>query len=364
MLTLGSLFDGIGGWLLAAEHAGVKPIWSSEIEKLPIAVTAHHFPKVKQMGDINGIDGGAIPPADIVTMGSPCQDLSIAGTRKGLKGERSGLFHEANRVIREMRQATKGVYPRYVVWENVTGAYSSNRGMDFKTVLESLAKTDIPMPGSGKWAGAGMVRSKQCSIIWRTLDAQYWGVAQRRRRIFLVVDYTGGGGTEEILFKPESLQRPSRPRQTLSATFEQNVTDGTATPVFDISHRNSKVVRENSVCPTITRYAGTGGNNVPVIIQPIVGTLLARDSKGPDRSFLENGKLICEKDDRNLYVRRLTPLECERLQGLPDDWTNVTVNGKQASDSARYRAIGNGMAQPCADFVIARIKEHNDKVNM
>ena len=206
-MKLGSLFDGIGGWLIAATRAGVTPIWSSEVAAFPQAVTARHFPNVKQLGDITKIDGAAIEPVDIVTMGSPCQDLSIAGARAGLAGERSGLFVRAIDIIRQMRRATNGQYPKYAVWENVTGAYTSNKGMDFKAVLEAFTETEIPVPGHGKWAGAGMVRSRNCCVVWRTLDAQYWGVPQRRRRIFLVADYTGGGGVQRKYFlSPKACQ--------------------------------------------------------------------------------------------------------------------------------------------------------------
>ena len=189
-ITLGSLFDGIGGWQIAAKRAGVTLIWSSEIEKFPCALTKARFPTTKQLGDITKIDGGVIPPVDIVTMGSPCQDLSIAGRREGLDGKRSGLFIRAVELIRQMRRATGEEYPKIAVWENVPGAFTSNKGMDFKTVLETLTETSIPMPRYGKWAKSGMVRSRECNIVWRTLDAQFWGIPQRRRRIFLVVDYT------------------------------------------------------------------------------------------------------------------------------------------------------------------------------
>lgn len=205
-MKLGSLFDGIGGWLIAATRAGITPIWSSEVAAFPQAVTAKHFPDVKQLGDITKIDGAAVEPVDIVTMGSPCQDLSIAGARAGLAGERSGLFVRAIEIIRQMRRATNGKYPRYAVWENVTGAYTSNKGMDFKAVLEAFTETEIPIPGHGKWAGAGMVRSGICCVVWRTLDAQYWGVPQRRRRIFLVADYTGGGVQRKYFLSPKACQ--------------------------------------------------------------------------------------------------------------------------------------------------------------
>ena len=189
MLTLGSLFDGIGGWLLASKHAGVKPVWSSEIEKFPLAVTKHHFPEVKQLGDITQIKAEELEPVDIICAGSPCQDLSLAGKREGLKGERSGLFRIAVDIIHRLRRITGGKQPRFFVWENVPGAFSSNRGLDFRAVLEEIGQTDIPMPENNRWANAGLVQCPQCEIAWRVLDAQFWGVPQRCKRIFLVADF-------------------------------------------------------------------------------------------------------------------------------------------------------------------------------
>lgn len=205
-LKLGSLFDGIGGFPLSAQRHGIEPVWASEIEPFPIKVTQHHFPNMKHLGDITQINGAEIEPVDIITFGSPCQDLSVAGKREGLQGERSGLFMDAVRIIREMRRASGGEYPRFIVWENVPGAFSSNKGEDFRAVLSEITEAEIPMPTSGKWAEAGMVRTERIDIAWRTLDAQYWGVPQRRRRIFLVADF-GGQCAAEILFKPEGLRR-------------------------------------------------------------------------------------------------------------------------------------------------------------
>lgn len=206
MLTLGSLFDGIGGWQIAAVHAGVNPVWSSEIEKFPLNVTAKHFPETIQLGDITHINGAEIPPVDIICAGSPCQDLSVAGKRAGLYGERSGLFVEAVRIVREMRDKTDGKYPRWFVWENVPGAFSSNKGQDFRAVLEEIGQTNIPMPDNSKWATAGMVECKECEIAWRVLDAQFWGVPQRRKRIFLVADFAESSRCAgKILFESEGL---------------------------------------------------------------------------------------------------------------------------------------------------------------
>lgn len=227
-MTLGSLFDGAGTMPLAATLCGITPIWSSEIEKYPLAVTKARFPAVKQLGDITKINGMEIPPVDIITFGSPCQDLSVAGKRAGLAGERSGLFMEAIRIIKEMRDETAKradslVRPRYAVWENVPGAYSSNKGEDFRAVLEELCRVkdrnaDIPRPAGGKWANAGAVMGDGYSVAWQTLDAQFWGVPQRRRRIYLVADF-GGERAVEILFKRAGL----RGRSEQSAEAEQAI---------------------------------------------------------------------------------------------------------------------------------------------
>ena len=347
MLTLGSLFDGIGGWQLAAVHAGVKPIWSSEIEKFPLAVTRKRFPDTKQLGDVTKITD--VEPVDIVCAGSPCQDLSIAGKREGLAGERSGLFINAINIVRQMRMSTGGRQPRFFIWENVPGAFTSGseRGADFRAVLESIAETDIPMPKDGRWAAAGMVQCPKCEIAWRVLDAQYWGVPQRRKRIFLVADFAAADRrAAEILFV-----EPCVPRDSAESEGEGQEAAGRAgngidsanqdlpkcdkliiekeqtMKVYDMTHADEvmrPVTGDKSNC--LNSRMGTGGNQVPVI-----------------------------HDEEKYTVRRLTPLEAERLQGWPDGYTDVPLNGKPASDANRYKALGNGMAQPCADFVLSQI---------
>ena len=189
-LTLGSLFDGSGGFPLAGLLAGIVPVWSSEIEPFAIRVTEKRLPQVQHFGNISGLHGAKLPPVDIITFGSPCQDMSIAGKRTGLNGSRSSLFHEAIRIIREMRCASNGKYPRYIVWENVPGAFSSNCGEDFRCVLEAICSVkdscvleaicsvkdssiSIPRP-AGKWTKAGEILAESYSLAWRVLDAQYW----------------------------------------------------------------------------------------------------------------------------------------------------------------------------------------------
>ena len=474
MLTLGSLFDGIGGWQLAAVHAGVKPIWSSEIEKFPLAVTRKRFPDTKQLGDVTKITD--VEPVDIVCAGSPCQDLSIAGKREGLAGERSGLFINAINIVRQMRMSTGWRQPRFFIWENVPGAFTSGseRGADFRAVLESIAETDIPMPKDGRWANAGMVQCPKCEIAWRVLDAQYWGVPQRRKRIFLVADFAAAERrAAEVLFVEPCVPRDSaeseRAREEIAGGTGKSIGSAgeTLTPwdvqsnriqsvngkpgqgypcvaCYDISHRQDVIrPQEKGTLPCLTARAGTGGNNLPVVHSYcIAGNTIDRqpqnggkgthngaifdtrqvaysfDSKAsnsmksanpysgcrqveiakcldttvPEPSKNQGGIAIACKPKEVEYaitakhyknrnaalrdrerinamrektvgasVRRLTPLEAERLQGLPDGYTDVPLNGKPASDANRYKALGNGMAQPCADYVIQRIVDEVGK---
>jgi DNA (cytosine-5)-methyltransferase 1 len=209
-IKLGSLFSGSAGFELAGALHGIEPVWSSEIEPFCIRVEALRFPKCKQLGSVTDIHGDQIEPVDIITFGSPCQDLSVAGKQAGIHdGERSNLFFEAIRIIKEMRHATANKYPRFAVWENVPGAFSSNKGEDFRAVLNAFCTVcddtaDVPRPADGVWQSAGCVLGDSYSIAWKIYDAQYWAVPQRRKRIYLISDFaTERSG--EILFKPDSM---------------------------------------------------------------------------------------------------------------------------------------------------------------
>lgn len=216
-MTLGSLFDGIGGFPLAGVYAGMKPVWASEIEPFPIRVTEKRLPGMKHYGDIHRLSGAGLEPVDVVTFGSPCQDLSIAGKRGGLEGARSGLFYQAVRIIQEMRDATNGQYPKWAVWENVPGALSSHDGEDFRQVLESLLRVkdpeaNVPLPENHKWLPAGEIMGDGYSLAWRVLDAaQGWGVAQRRKRVFAVLDLAGQRAGQ-VLFESEGVSGYTPPR--------------------------------------------------------------------------------------------------------------------------------------------------------
>ena len=216
-MKLGSLFDGSGGFPLAGVINGICPVWSSEIEPYPMRVTAERFPAMKQLGDVTKINGAEIEPVDIITFGSPCQDLSVAGAQKGIhEGERSSLFFEAIRIIKEMREHDRAsgrpdehCRPRFAVWENVPGAFSSNKGKDFQAVLQAFCEVcgeavSVPEPPKGKWANAGCIVGEGYSVAWRVYDAQYWGVPQRRKRIYLIADFASARAGE-ILFESEGV---------------------------------------------------------------------------------------------------------------------------------------------------------------
>lgn len=509
MLTLGSLFDGIGGFPFAGSLCGVRPVWAAEIEPSCVAVTHRHFPGMLHFFDVSKICGRDLPPVDIISFGSPCQDLSVAGKRAGLHGERSGLFTEAVRIIYEMREATHGVYPAFFVWENVPGAFSSGRGQDFRSVLGALTKADIPKPSTGQWANAGVVRSETLCVAWRVLDAQYWGVPQRRKRIYLVGSF-GNERAAEILFKPESVQwgtaQSKAPWERITGTsesrlgvdckaydargnggvkastitgdHENRVTDYTTICVFDKSQvtnpkhgtktgnvktactqtktgnqcvvysmdyatynkgKNSKFsesISENgkaatqvakgpgAVCYCIqgnaidrAETAGCNGKGwkeeqsytLNTIDRPAVVFKAGNGSKAGSVGFSStvsptltsagsgtNQAPSCVVQNGSRYiVRRLIPLECERLQGFPDEWTKLEavqdmtdqdlelfskalqadaeVKGKRyrpkdkdqmirwynklGSDSRRYKQLGNSLAIPCALRVLWGIAE-------
>lgn len=213
-LTLGSLFDGSGGFPLGGLLTGqITPVWSSEIEPFAIRVTSKRLPQVKHYGDVSAISGADLPPVDIITFGSPCQDMSIAGKRDGLDGSRSSLFYEAIRIVKEMRCKTNGEKPRFIVWENVPGAFSSNKGLDFKAVLEAVIgvkepSAQVPAPEKKGWPDADYYLGDGWSVAYRVLDAQWWGVPQRRKRIFLVADFADQSAPK-VLFESEGVSRYS-----------------------------------------------------------------------------------------------------------------------------------------------------------
>lgn len=513
--TLGSLFDGSGGFPLAGVINGFDPVWASEIEPYPIAVTRSRFPWMKHLGDVSKIHGGEIPQADVITFGSPCQDMSVAGKRAGMlhkcKGDdsttRSGLFYEAIRIIREMREATNGRYPTFAVWENVPGAFSSNKGEDFRCVLEEFAKivgggyVSIPRPANGRWTHAGEIVGDDYSLAWRMLDAQYWGVPQRRKRIYLVADFAGQRAGK-ILFESESVSGDPSPR---GETREISAGDVGGSPagsnhmecLTPWDYQSKRIYSINGIAPTLPAM-GDGARNNQAVLYPYAtsvwsrnenkasgieysdneihievydargnsdgkhcpvltgdhnnritdytaiivcrrtkigeyiadgsaSTMTATDYKSPRDLVVEyhgnheadcstvmqakkrthslSDEVSCEQNPaflgesihnharRRYCLRRLTPLECCRLQGFPDGWgvldykdalndedvtfwqnvrdTCADISGKPHkkysgetltkwynglhSDSAEYKMWGNGIALPCAVFVLRGI---------
>lgn len=468
MFRLGSLFSGSGGFELAGMMNGVKPVWASEIEPYPIRVTKARFPQMKHLGSVLDVNGAEVEPVDIITFGSPCQDLSVAGKQAGLhKGERSNLFFEAIRIIKEMRESTDGIYPRIAVWENVPGAYSSNKGEDFRAVLQAFVRlreqaADVPMPKGNKWATAGCVVGNGYSIAWRTLDAQYNGVPQRRRRIYLIADF-GSERAGEVLLEQESVRGHSaesgKAWQSAAGDAEGSVGRGVLFEPMSALEENwaessvKNALRagasksSHAVCYAV-RTANTSANGIGVSeelshtldaagsVDSVAysvdcrnmaptkehGTLQAKENGGQSLNYMGaacyrktahprnadeaqgweetdkadtlnvfdnsenrtptaivysagNGQtnqpllqeqcrtLDCMHDQqivlhpskppRRYIVRRLTPLECCRLQGFPDWWED----GVQGSDSARYKMWGNGIALPNAEYVIGCAKK-------
>jgi DNA (cytosine-5)-methyltransferase 1 len=413
MLTHGELFAGISGFGLGFERAGIKTLWAVEIDPSAQRVLRHHHPDALLFEDVRDVGSHNLPPVDIITFGSPCQDLSVAGRRKGFDGERSGLYFEAIRIIAELR-------PALAVWENVPGAFSSNGGRDFGAALDALA--DI---------GA-------LDIAWRVLDAQWFGVAQRRRRVFVVADF-GSERAGEILFEPESSSGDSPPSRTpgqdvagslstgasSSGGFRQDLDGTTYIPLLEVNARQGKSPEGSvgigdpggpmytlnatnqhgvaafacDVADTLSVGAnqttgfvgdvvahtlraegldasedGTNGQAVaftnrgfesgdqaetlratehgalPMVAVQDVHPTLAANTGGPGSQDWQQQRAVAS----GIAVRRLTPTECLRLQGFPDDWLDLDP---PLSDSAKYRMIGNAVAVPVAAWLGNRIVE-------
>ena len=316
---------------MAGKMAGITPVWASEIEPFPIRVTEKRLPEMKHYGDVHRLNGANLEPVDIITFGSPCQNLSVAGKRAGLRGEQSSLFFEAVRVITEMRRSTNGQYPRWAVWENVPGALSSQHGQDFRCVLESLVRikdpaADVPLPESGRWLHAGEILGDGYSLAWRILDAaQGWGVAQRRKRIFAVLDLDGQCAGK-VLFESEGVSGYTPPGgearkgiarsaegsagasgERVSAggfctehsadsrgigyederapTLRAGVVPGVA---IDFNPTDSRIrLKKDDLCQTLCSRMGTGGNQVPLVFGISSDQSHAMLSENPHASIYE-----------------------------------------------------------------------------
>jgi DNA (cytosine-5)-methyltransferase 1 len=416
-----SLFSGVGGFDLGLERAGMETVFQCEWDKHCRAILDRHWPTVPKWDDVSTLTGAHIlehaPVIDVVAWGSPCQDLSVAGKRAGLQGERSGLFHQGVRIIKELRELTNGKYPRVSIWENVAGALSSSDGADFGQVLYEMDE-----------AGA-------CFSEWRLLDAQYFGVPQRRRRVFVVSVFdpaTAARCPDPLLPVCEGVRRDfatgaaegeavagtvadrvgdgSEPLTFTKAKRAQSVTDnetwveGEPAPTlnaFDVGDtRATAVVVEEPLMldgrrvddvrvydppvQTLQARMGTSGNNVPMIAfshtqglsaQPsetawptlrkegaghAVAYSIREDAKANTFSATELDKANALSalrpspqshhaqmfiTESTMAVRRLTPIECERLMGWPDGWTDGQA------DTHRYKQCGNGVASPVATWI-------------
>lgn len=382
-MTHGSLFTGIGGFDLGFDQNQIKTLWQVEIDKNCNQVLEQHYPDVKRFMDVNDCGKHNLEPVDIITFGSPCQDLSIAGKRSGLGGKRSGLFYEAIRIVSELK-------PTIAVWENVPGAFSSNSGRDFHAVLNAFREC-----GSRQFA-------------WRVLDAQYFGVPQRRRRIFLISDF-GGKRAIEILFESESMSGDTPQGGKAGKGIAGAITGGAHPGGFNgqdvenlipaIQHSGSPGTgRDDEASLVAFRYKAGSKSGMPTIsptptleastplavaighsggetlkINPVVNTINTQTGSETTAMFngvwenkQQSGEVRIHGDKSptmsrnwgtggnrvpNVGVRRLTPTECERLQGFPDFWTACL------SDSARYRCLGNAVAVPVAEWIGKRIVE-------
>lgn len=342
MVNVLSLFSGVGGFDIGLENAGMRTIYQCEWDKHARSVLDRHWPDVPKWGDISTLTGAEILrhgiAPDVVAWGSPCQDMSVAAgaNRAGINGSRSGLFYEGMRIIKELRELTNGQYPRISIWENVVGALSSGDGADFGQVLYEMDE-----------AGAHFSE-------WALLDAQYFGVPQRRRRVFLVSVFDPAiadrcpspllpvaqglrGGAEE--------GRPSR--QGASTPVEGGTgTEGQEPLIFANSYRDGARISKKGLAETLSAKMGTGGNNVPM-----VGTLSFDTQFGSNATVFEETSPTLKSSQQSpsistkMVVRRLTPIECERLMGWPDNWTAGN------SDTQRYKQCGNGVASPVAQWV-------------
>jgi DNA (cytosine-5)-methyltransferase 1 len=389
-LTLGSLFSGSGGFELGGLLCGIEPLWASEIEPFSIRVTTKRIPQMKHYGDINTLNGAELQPVDIITFGSPCTDMSIAGKRAGLGGEQSVLFYEAIRIIKEMRNKTNGQYPRYAVWENVPGTFSSNKGKDFKTVLETIISikeqnTSVPLPEKGQWAYADIYLGDGWSVAYRTIDAQYFRVPQRRRRIFLVADFAGRCAGE-VLFEQKGVSRNYTPSgspwqrtavdvkncsgetggivnnqenvmsfepgavsrigghtdENLSGTIRASMGDNQTAVVIENHPTDSRIrLSEDNKVPTLTSRMGTGGGNVPLVMnerqyaltvgEDVANTLTGTDYKGTQCVFEPISKTLkpcpnCERGAISAVALQGSMIGREDKNGPQGDGINDDIS--------------------------------------
>lgn len=337
-----SLFAGVGGFDLGLERAGMKTIYQCELDARARSILDRHWPDVPKWGDVSTLAATEIlrhgQNPDVIAWGSPCQDLSVAGRRAGIEGSRSALFHEGIRIIKELREATNNEYPRISIWENVPGAITSNDGKDFGVVLDELAK-----------AGALVIE-------WAVLDAQHFGVPQRRRRTFVVAifDPAIARNCPDPLLPVRKgsrgdIAKGKQERKGTSATTQEGFgttgagwwseTDTAITLCSRDTKSPSTLIGENLMLAFDTQF----GSNATVF-EDMAPTL--KSSQQAPSIFVDG-----------FNIRKLTPVECERLMGWPDDHTRWNAKGREQKDASRYRQCGNGVASPVAEWVGKHVME-------
>lgn len=351
-----SLFSGMEAAHLAWSPLGWKCRGVAEIEPAACQLLDHRLPHVPNLGSVTEITDAqiaALGPLDVVIGGSPCQDLSVAGKRAGLAGARSGLFHEQLRIFHAARTLCGA---RWLVWENVPGAFSSHKGRDFALVVGELAGCDLDVPADG-WGSEGVALGDHGLVEWSVLDAQWFGVAQRRRRVFAILDTGDWAGRRPVLLEPESLRGDSPPRR------EAGKGVATRTPCgLEGGELARALTAANTATgrldPNESTEDGTGRGT------PLVPVAFAQNQRDEVRTMDVAGALAAEPGAKQqtylqagMAVRRLTPRECERLQGAPDDWTLVpNKHGKTMADGPRYKMLGNSFAVPVIRWIGERLE--------
>jgi DNA (cytosine-5)-methyltransferase 1 len=384
-ITFGSVCSGIEAASVAWHPLGWRAAWLAEIESNPSAMLAHHYPDVPNLGDMNRIPqllrNGEIAAPDVFCGGTPCQAFSVAGLRNSLDDARGNLslkFCDISNEI-DIQRAAAGLLPAVIFWENVPGVLSTKDNA-FGCFLGQLAGEDRALvPPGGKWTDAGCVLGPQRAIAWRILDAQFFGLAQRRRRVFVVASAREGFDPAAILLESEGVRRDSAPSrsqgQDVTGTLSSRTSGGGGLGTdFDCA---------GGLQPVRSVLRG-GGNTSGELDVAAEGFDASEDGAGRGQSIvataidIRNGKLYADGPTMTLQsggigegrgmcinaiphvtlamaVRRLTPRECERLQGFPDDYTLTPVRGKTAADGPRYKALGNSWAVPVVRWIGRRI---------
>lgn len=346
--------------------------WFSEIEPFPCAVLKHHYPDVPNHGDMttlpNRILSGEVEAPDVFCGGTPCQAFSVAGNRKSLDDARGNLsltFCEIANAIDTVRYV-RGSEPAIIFWENVPGVLNTTDNA-FGCFLGELAGETVPLqPPGGRWTDAGCVFGPKRAIAWRVLDAQYFGLAQRRRRVFVVASSREGFNPSEILLEFDSLRRDTAPSRQAGQGIAGDAERGFSTAFNPDQPQCWRVYSVDGLAPTLQSGEDRGNAilqfGVPVayssargIVRELPDIMATLDAAGESRGTNQQ-RFIMQPTANQYAVRRLTPVECERLQGFPDNYTNIPWRKKPESpDGPRCKALGNSWAVPVVRWIGERI---------